>query len=200
MATDTDTAECMTVDEFARRHRISRSQAYKEIASGRLSARKIGSRTVITAEDAASWRSSLPRLIPRTPHRPDGLSHAATESAPPRHSAAQESSGPASALRRPDLEAAASRILEPVETKISEDCWPAMEDRIVAVLRAMPAAAADSGQIATTVLQPVKTSVGAADIAAVVRRNDVGDRAATHGVRIASEPSELWLIKDGLHN
>jgi hypothetical protein len=49
-----------TVDEFAVRNRISRSQTYKEIAAGRLVARKVASRTIITREDGAAWRRSLP--------------------------------------------------------------------------------------------------------------------------------------------
>jgi hypothetical protein len=49
-----------TVDEFAVRNRTSRSQVYKEIAAGRLVARKIGTRTIITREDGAAWRRSLP--------------------------------------------------------------------------------------------------------------------------------------------
>ncbi len=51
-----------TVEEFAVKNRISRSQTYKEIAAGRLIARKIGSRTIITHEDGAAWRRALPRM------------------------------------------------------------------------------------------------------------------------------------------
>jgi len=50
------------VGEFAERHGISRSQTYNEINSGRLVARKVGSRTIITREDAERWRKSLPRF------------------------------------------------------------------------------------------------------------------------------------------
>ena len=53
-----------TVDEFAVKNRISRSQVYKEIKSGRLTARKIASRTIITREDGAEWRRALPTLMP----------------------------------------------------------------------------------------------------------------------------------------
>lgn len=55
-----------TIDEFAFRNRISRSQVYKEIGSGRLVARKIASRTIITREDAAAWRNSLPAMTPKS--------------------------------------------------------------------------------------------------------------------------------------
>jgi hypothetical protein len=51
-----------TIEEFAVRNRISRSQAYKEIAAGRLIARKVGTRTIITKEDGAAWRSALPKM------------------------------------------------------------------------------------------------------------------------------------------
>lgn len=51
-----------TVAEFAKEHGISRSQAYLEIRDGRLVARKVGTRTLITCEDAAIWRQNLPTL------------------------------------------------------------------------------------------------------------------------------------------
>jgi hypothetical protein len=53
-----------TVEEFAVRNRISRSQAYKEIAAGRLVARKIGARTIVLRDDAEAWRRALPTLMP----------------------------------------------------------------------------------------------------------------------------------------
>jgi hypothetical protein len=64
-----------TVEAFAAAHGISRSQTFKEIASGRLPARKVGSRTIITSEDAAKWRRSLPRVpVNGAPKKPsDGL-------------------------------------------------------------------------------------------------------------------------------
>lgn len=48
-----------SITDFAEAHAISRTQAYREIGSGRLAASKVGKRTVITAENAAKWRSSL---------------------------------------------------------------------------------------------------------------------------------------------
>jgi hypothetical protein len=50
-----------TVERFAAKNAISRAQAFKEIASGRLTARKVGARTIITHEDAARWRRKLPK-------------------------------------------------------------------------------------------------------------------------------------------
>jgi hypothetical protein len=50
------------IEEFAHNHGISRSQIYKEIAAGRLIARKAGARTLIIDEDADDWRRSLPKM------------------------------------------------------------------------------------------------------------------------------------------
>jgi hypothetical protein len=62
-----------TVKRFAAKNAISRAQAYKEIAAGRLVARKVASRTIVTHEDAARWRRSLPKVngAPKKPS--DGL-------------------------------------------------------------------------------------------------------------------------------
>lgn len=49
-----------SVESFATAHNIGRSKVFDEISSGRLKARKVDRRTIITAEDAAHWRSSLP--------------------------------------------------------------------------------------------------------------------------------------------
>src|SRR5262252_818680 len=55
-----------SIERFAAKNAISRAQAYKEIAAGRLIARKVASRTIITREDAARWRRaySIPTLWP----------------------------------------------------------------------------------------------------------------------------------------
>jgi hypothetical protein len=55
----------VSVERFAAMHAISRAQAFKEIASGRLVARKIGARTVILIEDAIKWRRALPKKTVR---------------------------------------------------------------------------------------------------------------------------------------
>ena len=56
--------DSFSVDEFARRNRIGLTTAYVEIRAGRLIARKVGRRTLVLAEDARSWRESLPKLQP----------------------------------------------------------------------------------------------------------------------------------------
>jgi hypothetical protein len=61
---DSSDSDADTVERFAFKNGISRSQAYLEIRAGRLIARKVGTRTIITREDGAAWRSALPRLIP----------------------------------------------------------------------------------------------------------------------------------------
>jgi hypothetical protein len=50
-----------SIDSFADAHEIGRSKVFDEINSGRLKARKVDHRTIITAEDAADWRAKLPR-------------------------------------------------------------------------------------------------------------------------------------------
>ena len=49
-----------SIPDFCRAHGISRTQTYREINGLRLTASKVGKRTVITAENAAAWRASLP--------------------------------------------------------------------------------------------------------------------------------------------
>jgi hypothetical protein len=49
-----------SVEGFATAHNIGRNKVFDEISSGRLKARKVDRRTIITAEDAADWRASLP--------------------------------------------------------------------------------------------------------------------------------------------
>ena len=48
-----------SIPDFCRTHGISRTQTYREINGLRLTASKVGKRTVITAENAAAWRASL---------------------------------------------------------------------------------------------------------------------------------------------
>jgi excisionase family DNA binding protein len=54
--------DAYSVEEFARRHGIGRTTAYEEIKDGRLVARKVGSRTIVTDEDARAWRVNLPKV------------------------------------------------------------------------------------------------------------------------------------------
>jgi hypothetical protein len=58
-----------SVERFAEKHGISRSQVFKEIANGRLTARKCGSRTLITSEDSRAWRRRLPKAKANGPGR-----------------------------------------------------------------------------------------------------------------------------------
>jgi hypothetical protein len=52
-----------TVESFATAHNIGRSKVFDEISAGRLKARKVDRRTIITAEDAADWRATLPLAV-----------------------------------------------------------------------------------------------------------------------------------------
>jgi excisionase family DNA binding protein len=51
-----------SIPEFCRRYGIGRTNAYQEIATGRLRALKAGRRTLITHEAAEAWLASLPEL------------------------------------------------------------------------------------------------------------------------------------------
>jgi excisionase family DNA binding protein len=54
----------MSIAEFCQRYGVGRTTAYGEINSGRLRARKIGKRTVITDDDAEHWLEDLPTIAP----------------------------------------------------------------------------------------------------------------------------------------
>ena len=51
-----------TVNEVLREIGIARSTLYREIAAGRIRARKIGTKTVFLATDVRSYLDSLPEL------------------------------------------------------------------------------------------------------------------------------------------
>jgi hypothetical protein len=51
--------------EFQTRYRVGHTKLYQEIAAGRLTARKLGSATIILHEDAEAWARALPILEPR---------------------------------------------------------------------------------------------------------------------------------------
>ena len=51
-----------SIESFAHAHDIGRTTTLELIKSGQLTARKVGTRTIITAEDARIWRDSLPRF------------------------------------------------------------------------------------------------------------------------------------------
>ena len=46
--------------EFGRRNAIGLTTVYEELKAGRLTARKIGRRTIVLASDEAKWRDALP--------------------------------------------------------------------------------------------------------------------------------------------
>ena len=58
---DTQERDAFSPDEFAKRYGIGRTTIFAEIKAGRLVARKIGKRTVITVQDGRAWLASLPR-------------------------------------------------------------------------------------------------------------------------------------------
>jgi excisionase family DNA binding protein len=58
-------SNAMTIRQFCAWAGIARSTVYKEIASGRLKARKIGHKTIIAREDAEAWFQALPALVSR---------------------------------------------------------------------------------------------------------------------------------------
>jgi hypothetical protein len=45
----------MSIDGFCKGYGIGRTKAYEEIAAGRLKARKAGTRTIISEDDAEEW-------------------------------------------------------------------------------------------------------------------------------------------------
>lgn len=50
-----------SIETFCKRHRISRSYLFKLVREGKgPRIRKVGRRSLITREDSATWRASLP--------------------------------------------------------------------------------------------------------------------------------------------
>ena len=54
-----------SVEVFALRNGISRAQAYKEVASGRLEGVKCGTRTLVTDCAERKCQRALPRVVPK---------------------------------------------------------------------------------------------------------------------------------------
>jgi hypothetical protein len=54
--------DAYSLASFASLHGISRSKVYGEIRAGRLTARKIGDRTIILAEGGKAWRERLSKV------------------------------------------------------------------------------------------------------------------------------------------
>jgi excisionase family DNA binding protein len=57
-----DSAGALTIAEFCAAFNVGRTFLYAEIKSGRLSARKAGSKTLILRSEAVRWAQSLPKL------------------------------------------------------------------------------------------------------------------------------------------
>jgi excisionase family DNA binding protein len=53
----------MTVSEFCSWARIGRTKLYAEVKDGRITLRKIGSKTIILRSDAEAWLHSLPVAV-----------------------------------------------------------------------------------------------------------------------------------------
>jgi excisionase family DNA binding protein len=52
----------MSIAEFCEQYGPGRTKTYEELKSGRLRARKIGKRTIITEDDAEDWLLRLPAI------------------------------------------------------------------------------------------------------------------------------------------
>jgi excisionase family DNA binding protein len=68
MAAETSPQRVFSIEEFCRNFGVGRTKVYEELKLGRLRARKIGRRTIITAEDAGSWLRRLPLMTTTNGH------------------------------------------------------------------------------------------------------------------------------------
>jgi excisionase family DNA binding protein len=59
-----DNREAFSVREFCARYGICKQTFYDEIHRGRITAKKLGKKTVILRTDADAWAKSLPVLDP----------------------------------------------------------------------------------------------------------------------------------------
>jgi excisionase family DNA binding protein len=55
----------LTIGGFCARFNIGKTRLYEEIAEGRLPARKVGTKTLISVADAERWFAGLPPLPAR---------------------------------------------------------------------------------------------------------------------------------------
>ena len=53
-----------TIREFAQANGMGLTLAYEELNSGRLEARKLGTKTMVSPEAEAAWKARLPRYKP----------------------------------------------------------------------------------------------------------------------------------------
>ncbi len=60
-----DNREAFSVREFCARYGICKQTFYDEIHRGRITAKKLGKKTVILRTDADAWAKSLPALEPK---------------------------------------------------------------------------------------------------------------------------------------
>ncbi len=51
----------MTIDQFCRWACIGKTKLYAEVKSGRITLRKIGSKTIVLRSDGEAWLNSLPK-------------------------------------------------------------------------------------------------------------------------------------------
>jgi hypothetical protein len=51
-----------SIDQFCQCFGVGRTKAYEQIGLGRLRARKLGKRTIITDDDAEEWLRNLPQV------------------------------------------------------------------------------------------------------------------------------------------
>lgn len=58
----TDQTGALTIAQFGHNYKLGRTKIYEEIKTGRLEARKIGSKTLIPHAAAERWFRSLPKL------------------------------------------------------------------------------------------------------------------------------------------
>jgi excisionase family DNA binding protein len=53
----------ISLNDFCAANAVSRPTAYREIAAGRLKARKVGRKTIIPKESERAWLQSLPPVV-----------------------------------------------------------------------------------------------------------------------------------------
>ena len=63
-----DHAEAFDIASFCQRFRTNRTALYRELDAGRLVAKKVGRRTIITKADALHWLENLPKQRPNPAH------------------------------------------------------------------------------------------------------------------------------------
>jgi excisionase family DNA binding protein len=56
----------LTVDNFTKQYGVGRTKVYELLAEGKLTARKLGKRTLIDRAEADSWYHSLPSYQPES--------------------------------------------------------------------------------------------------------------------------------------